>query len=293
MVFDGSINYTKSAIESKNFQKFLSEDRQYDVVIAEVFVGDAMLALGRYFNAPVIGFSTTAPSKWSSDLVGLSQLSSHVSNLNCGYSDKMNFWQRMYNSITSWYEDIAAELYYKPAQQKLLERFWPNKTNFPTINDILRNVPLVFVNSQVAYAAAQPITSNLIEIGGIHIDNSTKTFTPEVQKFLDEAKDGVIYFSMGSNLKFSTMSDKVKSIIANSFAEFPNVRILLKNEVDFVIPSHKPSDVLVRNWFNQHEILSHPNLRLFITHGGIFVITKVFLIKMKMFFVGIHHFRLA
>lgn len=269
LVFDASINYTRSAIRSKNLQNFLREDRHYDVVIAEVFVGDAMMALGHYFNAPVIGFSTTAPSKWSSDLVGLSHFSSHVPNLYCGYSDKMNFWQRIYNSLAYWYEDIATELYYRPKQQKLLEQLWPNKTDVPTMNEILRNVSLVFVNSQVAYASPQPMAPNLIEIGGIHINKSDKIYTEEVQRFLDEAKDGAIFFSLGSNVKLSSMDDKVKTIIANSFAEFPNVRILLKNEEDFVIPSHKPADVLVKSWFNQHEILSHPNLRLFITHGGI------------------------
>lgn len=268
VTYDVSFNFTRSAIRSDNFQQFLREDRHFDVVIAEVFVGDALLALAQYYNAPLIAFSTTVPSKWSSDLVGLSHFTSHIPNILCGFTGKMNFWQRTYNSLAYWYEDIMTELYHKPAQQKLLESFWPNKTNVPNFDDVLRNVALVFVNSHVTYATPQPLAANLIEIGGIHINQSDHSKTVDVQHFLNEAKDGAIFFSLGSNIKLSEIPQNVKTIIANSFAEFPNVRILIKNEEDFVISSHQKSDVLTKSWFNQQEILSHPNLKLFITHGG-------------------------
>ena len=267
--YDTSNIWTKSAIRSENFQNFLLEDRQFDVVIVEVFVGDAMFALGQYYNAPVIAVSTTVPSKWTSDLLGLSHFSSHLPNILCGFSDKMNFWQRMYNSLSYWFEDIATELYYRPKQQKLLEKYWPNKANVPRLDQILRNISLVFVNSHVTYATPQPLAPNLIEIGGIHVNQSAYPLNEEVQTFLNGAKDGAIFFSLGSNIKLSKMPDRVKAIVANAFADFPNVRILIKNEEDFTIPSHKPSNVLVKPWFNQQEILSHPNLKLFCTHGGI------------------------
>lgn len=271
VTYDASLNFTRSTVRSKNFQNFLREDRHFDVVIAEVFVGDALLALGHYYKAPLIGFSTTVPSKWTSDLVGLSHFSSHIPNILCGFAGKMNFWQRTYNSLSYWYEDIATQLYHKPAQQKLLEAFWPDKSNVPNLDDILRNVQLVFVNSHVTYATPQPFAPNLIEIGGIHVNQSDYSETEDVQAFLNGAIDGAIFFSLGSNIKLSKIPQSVQEIIANSFASFPNIRILIKNEDDFLIPSHKRSDVLVKSWFNQQEILSHRNLKLFITHGGITV----------------------
>lgn len=267
-MYDVGTNFTKFTIKNEKFRSFLQEDRHFDVVIANLFVGDAMLALGHYYNAPIIAFSTTAPSKWTSDLVGLSHFSSHVPNIVFGYSDKMNFRQRVTNSLAYWFEDIAMELYYKPTQQKFLEEYWPNKTNVPSLDQILRNISLVFVNSHVTYTTPQPLAPNLIEIGGIHVNQSAHILNDEVQTFLNEATDGAIFFSLGSNIKLSKMPNEIKEIIANAFAEFPNVRILIKNEEDFEIPSHKPSDVLIRDWFNQQEILSHPNLKLFCSHGG-------------------------
>lgn len=234
-------------------------------------MGDALLALGHYYNAPLIAFSTTIPSKWTSDLVGLSHFASHVPNIVSVFSDKTlakSFLKRITNSLSYWFEDIATELYYRPKQQKILQEYWPNKTDVPRLDQILRNISLVFVNSHVTYTTPQPLAPNLIEVGGIHINESAYSLNEDVQTFLNGAKDGAIFFSLGSNIKLSKMPDRVKEILANAFAEFPNVRILIKNEEDFIVPSHKPSDVLVKAWFNQQEILSHPNLRLFCSHGG-------------------------
>lgn len=267
--YDVSTNWTRSAIRSENFRNFLLENRQFDVVIVEVFVGDALLSLGQYYNAPVIGFSTTVPSKWTSDLVGLSHFSSYVPNILCGFSDKMNFWQRMYNALSYWYEDIATELYYRPIHEKFMKEIWWNRTDIPTLNEVLQNVPLVFVNSHVTYATPQPLAPNLIEIGGIHVNETAVSLTKDVQTFLNGAKDGAIFFSLGSNIKLSKIPARQKAIIANAFAEFPKMKILIKNEEHFPIPSHNSSHmVLVRDWFNQQEILAHPNLKLFCTHGG-------------------------
>lgn len=283
---DISNNFTSMAIRDVAFQQFLREDHQFDLVIAEVFVGDALMALGHYFNAPVIGFTTTVASKWTNDLVGLSPFASHVPNIICGYSEKMTFFQRLYNSLSYWIEDFIAAVYYKPTQQKLLEAYWPNKTTAPSLADIQRNIAAVFVNSHVTYAIPQPTTANLIEIGGIHIKESN-VVDDEVQAFLDDAKDGAIFLSLGSNIKLSKVPANIKKMIANSFSEFPNVRILIKNEEDFEIPSHKKSDVLVKSWFNQQEILAHPNLKLFFSHGGSYHILYV---KCGQFYKDFFHF---
>jgi len=271
---DVSNNFTINAIRDEAFQQFLREDRQFDLVIAEVFVGDALMALGHYFNAPVIGFTTTVASKWTNDLVGLSHFASHTPNIICGYSGEMTFTQRLWNSLSYWVEDFIAAVYYKPVQQKYLETYWPNKTSAPSLAEVQRNIAAVFVNSHVTYTIPQPITSNLIEIGGIHINRSDIAYTEDVQAFLDGAKDGAIFLSLGSNIKLSKVPANIKKMIANSFSEFPNVRILIKNEEDFDVPSHKKSDLLIKPWFNQQEILAHPNLRVFFSHGGLLSTTE-------------------
>lgn len=269
-LYQVSINLTQSILKSENFYRFLHEREHFDVVIFEIFGCDAMIGLGHHFNAPTIGFSTIGPTKWTSDLIGLSDFSSHIPIIYNGYSDRMTFWQRMYNSLNYWYEDIQMISKYFPAQQKLLEQIFPNGTEMPTIEELKRNVSLVFVNSHVSYGIPQHSMPNLIEIGGVHVNQDFESLADDVQEFMDNAVNGTIYFSLGSNVKLSKLPAEQKKIIANAFSEIPNVRILIKNEENFVIPSHDSWNVLVRPWFNQEAILSHPNLKVFITHGGSF-----------------------
>lgn len=44
-------------------------------------------------------------------------------------------------------------------------------------------------------------------------------------------------------------------------------RVILKWETDEM--EGKPENVLLRKWCPQQDILAHPNVKLFITHGGL------------------------
>lgn len=51
------------------------------------------------------------------------------------------------------------------------------------------------------------------------------------------------------------------------FSEFSQIRILWKWESDNV--DRMPKNVLAKKWLPQNDILAHPNVKLFITHGGL------------------------
>lgn len=51
------------------------------------------------------------------------------------------------------------------------------------------------------------------------------------------------------------------------FNEFSDVKVLIKWESDAV--DQLPANVLPKKWLPQNDILAHPNVKLFITHGGL------------------------
>lgn len=56
-----------------------------------------------------------------------------------------------------------------------------------------------------------------INIGGAHI-KPTKPLPEDLQRFLDESKDGVIYFSLGSVVKSSKLpKDKISAFLGKPF----------------------------------------------------------------------------
>lgn len=88
----------------------------------------------------------------------------------------------------------------------------------------------------------------------------------DIQQFLDEAKDGVIFFSFGSNAKTTVLpSDKIK-ILLNVFSKLKQ-RVIMKWESDSM--DQKPANVFIGKWLPQDDILAHKNVKLFISHCGL------------------------
>ncbi|PSN50558.1 hypothetical protein C0J52_03511 [Blattella germanica] len=87
----------------------------------------------------------------------------------------------------------------------------------------------------------------------------------DLQEFLDGAKDGFIFFSLGSNLHSDTLPKEKLRALLDAFAELPQ-RILWKFESDN-LPG-QPPNVKIGKWLPQSDIFAHPNIRLFISHCG-------------------------
>lgn len=81
---------------------------------------------------------------------------------------------------------------------------------------------------------------------------------------MDSATDGVILFSMGSNIKSSQLSTEKRGAILRTFSKIKQ-RILWKFEEN--LPD-KPKNVMISKWLPQDDVLAHPNVVLFISHCG-------------------------
>lgn len=74
-----------------------------------------------------------------------------------------------------------------------------------------------------------------------------------LQKFLDEAPYGVIYFSLGTNVKSKDLSPNLVKNIINVFSELP-YKVLWKYENDSSLPI--PTNIKMEKWLPQQDILS-------------------------------------
>jgi hypothetical protein len=74
----------------------------------------------------------------------------------------------------------------------------------------------------------------------------------DIKKYIEEAAEGVIFFSMGSNLKSSQLPDKKLRAILEAFSKLKQ-RVLWKWEEE-TLPG-KPSNVKVSKWLPQSDIL--------------------------------------
>ncbi|CAH1999056.1 unnamed protein product [Acanthoscelides obtectus] len=83
---------------------------------------------------------------------------------------------------------------------------------------------------------------------------------------MNSAPDGVVYFSLGSCVKSSEMDEERKQIILKAFGKLKQ-KVLWKWDED-AIPG-KPDNIKLAKWLPQQDLLAHPNMKLFVTHGGL------------------------
>ena len=61
------------------------------------------------------------------------------------------------------------------------------------------------------------------------------------------------------------MSDDKRKIMLGAFGKLKQ-KVLWKWETE--IMDNKPSNVMLHKWLPQQDVLGHPNVKLFVSHGG-------------------------
>lgn len=268
-IFKFGIAMTNFTLNHEVFQKFLYTTKvKYDVVVMEIFMNEAFLGLGHYFNAPIVGFSTFGASKWSNDMVGNPTQMSFVPHFQVKFTDKMTFFQRVVNVLMFLSESVAMDWFYMAKQEKIYNDFFPNPK--PNLSTLHKNVSLVLLNNHFSLHFPRPYVPNMIEVGGLQINRTPKKLPDDLQMILDKAEDGVIYFSLGTNVKARHISVEKQRQILNVFRKLKQI-VLWK--WDEPLPE-KSNNVYVNRWYPQDDLLAHPNVKLFITHGGLLSITE-------------------
>lgn len=97
------------------------------------------------------------------------------------------------------------------------------------------------------------------------IPNKSSILFQDLQDYLDSSNEGVVYFSLGSNVKSSSIYPEKLEIIKQALGELP-FKVLWKFE-DEELPG-KPSNIKISKWFPQQDVLGHKNIKVFVTQGG-------------------------
>lgn len=100
----------------------------------------------------------------------------------------------------------------------------------------------------------------------MHIKKKTNPLPAEMKKFIDESEHGVVYFSLGGNLNPSIMPLEKQEAIIKTLSKLKE-RVLWK--WDDTSAKVEKKQFLVQKWFPQDDVLAHPKVKVFITHGGL------------------------
>ncbi|KRT82485.1 Glycosyltransferase [Oryctes borbonicus] len=249
------------AMHSRAMEEFLKSDSKYDIIIQTYAFNEAYLGLAHHFDARVIGFIPFSTMPQILSLTGNSAPYSYVPLPFLGYTDNMSFLQRTMNAVVGLFIHLLHDFYLLPKQEEILKERFPD---FPPIKQIQNErVDLIFSNAHFSNESPRPKTPNIVYIGGYHVQEP-EPLTPDVQKILDSSSEGVVFLAFGTNVDVSKLRKEKMDAFLNTFSKIP-YRVLLKYKG--VLPD-KPKNVETVDWVPQRGVLAHPNVKIFISHGG-------------------------
>ncbi|KAF5307253.1 hypothetical protein FQR65_LT06969 [Abscondita terminalis] len=259
-----SDKWVDGQLSNPNVEELINNPKEhFDLLIIEGF-HSAHYAFAIRFNCPIISVITLEASALVHYEIGNPTHYALYSDYNLGFPKQLTFSQRLQGLFYHVYFLVLHNYHTIPLQEMLVKKHFGN--NYPPIPDIFKNFSVFFLNTNRILHPARPLLPNVVEIWGKLLITENKALSKELQNMLDRSVQGVIYFSLGSIVKSKQMSKENLQSIIDAFKELPYTVLWKFEDEDF---PNKPDNVIISKWFPQQDVLRHPNVKLFITQGGV------------------------
>lgn len=130
----------------------------------------------------------------------------------------MTFDQRYYSSMLSVYTWFVRRYFHYPWHDNAANKYFAHlEQPLPTIQQLRKNISVIFVNIHRSMTYPRPHMPSVVYIGGAHINPTPKPLPSDLQEFIDGAKHGVIYFSLGSSIKSAHMPKGKRNMFLREF----------------------------------------------------------------------------
>ncbi|KAM8813416.1 UDP-glucuronosyltransferase 3A1-like [Rhynchonycteris naso] len=238
------------------------KDENFDLVITDSFDYCSFLVAEK-LGKPFVSVLTATFGTMD---LGLPSPVSYVPVFYSLLTDHMDFWGRVKNFLMSLNFFRRQWLLQSTFDDTIKEHF-PEGSR-PVLSHLIRKAELCFINSDFAFEFARPLLPNTVYIGGL-MAKPSKPVPQEFETFIAKFGDsGFVLVALGSVVSIAKSREVLKEM-NSAFGYLPQGVIWKFN------PSHWPKDVKLAanvkivDWLPQCDLLAHPRIRLFVTHGGL------------------------
>ncbi|KAH8268644.1 hypothetical protein KR026_011231 [Drosophila bipectinata] len=257
-------NVSKSVLSDEGVQMLLHDkNERFDMVMVEAGHLDALYGFADHFNATLMGLSCVIPN-WNVDLLaGNPAPSVYEPIMPREYKYEISVMGRFSNWIYITEEKLLSSLVLRTAQQKLFNKYFSHSSK--ELSDLRNQFSVILINNHFSMGRVRANVPNIIEVAGIHLSEPPEPCDEDLRRFLDEAEHGVIYFSLGMDVLVKFLPKSIQQMLLESFTQLKQ-RVVVRSDVS---PTPNNSgNIYVVSHAPQRAVLEHPNVRLFITHGG-------------------------
>lgn len=223
------------------------KENQFDLLLVE-FLWPNMYAFKDVFKCPMVGVSSLGLTGTANEAIGNPSNPALDPEFTLPFSTNLSFKERVISTIFKVLFKVGTIVSLRPKMEVIKQKYFGN---IRRLEDIAKDVSLVIVNSNLALHNVKPQVPGFIDISGIHIQKP-QPLPKDLQNYLDNAKEGVIYFSLGSNVKSKSLPEEQFKKFMNTFSQLP-YKILWKFENEHL--PEKPQNVEIRKWLPQQDVL--------------------------------------
>ena len=175
------------------------------------------------------------------------------------FNKRMNFRDRLRNTwhLLDWV--IAPRT--ATLDDNLVTRYAPEKPAV-SMNYLATRAVLWLFNTDVVLDYPRPVMANEVNIGGLTA-GPAKPLPADLNERLHKAVNGTVIVSFGS---MDIMTSRHYNKMMEAFTELNHLQFIWRYKLEF--PGNTPSHITLRKWIPQNDLLGHPNVKLFICHGG-------------------------
>jgi UDP:flavonoid glycosyltransferase YjiC (YdhE family) len=265
-VFYTFLDLSKSNIRNGNFRRLFENGQKndFELMLVESFTGvEAILA--KIYDCPVI-LLTALIFQIMNSVIGSSTFHPSIApeyNAIYAASGHLTFAQRLNSFANYMYLCSFFQYFHESETLRLAKEDF--RYDIGSIDFIISSIDATLSFTSPLLMFNLPVLPNMHHVGFIHIDPVRELPDTDVKRFLDSSSSGAILMSMGSVIKASFLGRQRMQAFLDAFAQLP---------YNFLLKTDDPLDNLPKNvksvkWLPQSDVLAHPNLKLFITHGGL------------------------
>ncbi|KAI4898942.1 hypothetical protein NFI96_026271, partial [Prochilodus magdalenae] len=175
-------------------------------------------------------------------------------------SDHMNFKERLENLLL--YVSHTAIL--KLQMLFMIDKQYTKITGKPTtLCETMGKADIWLIRTNWDFEYPRPFLPNFKFVGGLHC-KPAKPLPKEMEEFVQSSGDhGIVVFSLGSMV--NNLTKERANTIASALGQIPQ-KVIWRysgDKPDTLAPNTKLYD-----WIPQNDLLGHPKVKAFITHGG-------------------------
>lgn len=244
-------------------RKIIKGETKFDLIIAEILATPIPAAFSKKLNAPFIGVTSMDGHFHAHELVGNPVNPILYPSYDVQFSENFNLKDRLLSSLFCLIGKLLAIFFTPIYLDNLFLKHFNETTG--SVDATAKNISMLFINADPIFNNPRPLSPQTVNIGGyVHI-GKPKSIAPHLKEFLEKSTQGVIYFSLGTNIGRSQLSNQSKMVILETFSKL-RYSVIWKFDEDF---DNKLQNVRIEKWFPQQDILPHKNLKLFVTQGGL------------------------